>query len=162
AGRMLKEVEQYDRLARDPERVRLLKTFIQLYGGADNRYINYYGPPGTIPTIPYYQVLRLGEGLADSQINLNAKAVFLGLSENLPAEPKGSFYTVFSQTNGVFISGSDIAATALLNAFENTSVEAISLGSHILLLLAWGLLMGIIPRIAPMVVAGASVIALAG
>ncbi|HSS63212.1 MAG TPA: CHASE2 domain-containing protein, partial [Gammaproteobacteria bacterium] len=35
-----------------PKEKRLLSALANLYGGSDNRYINFYGPPGTITTVP--------------------------------------------------------------------------------------------------------------
>ena len=30
---------------------------LELYAGADTRYLNYYGPPRTVTTVPYVQAL---------------------------------------------------------------------------------------------------------
>jgi len=154
ADRMLTELERSDLRDVDVKSYRLLKSLIKLYGGAHSRYFNFYGPPRTITTVPYYQALPLGEGAGtEKQVDLKGKAVFVGLSEILLAERKDSFYTVFSQANGVFISGVEIAATAFSNILEDSSVKPISLRAHLLILLLWGLLVGVICRIAPIVVA---------
>jgi adenylate cyclase len=114
--RMLEELEHSEPRSNDVKRDRLLKSLIRMYGGTSSPYINYYGPPRTITTIPYHQALELREGTVDGQkIDLKGKAVFVGLSEILLADRKDSFYTVFSQANGVFISGVEIAATAFSN-----------------------------------------------
>ena len=55
---------------------------------------------------------------------MTGKAVFVGLSEGLLAERKDSFYTVYSQANGVFISGVEIAATAMADTVEGKPVPA--------------------------------------
>ncbi len=99
-----------------------------MYEGPSSRYVNYYGPPRTITTIPYYQALQLRNGtVGEKKINLKDKAVFVGLSEVLLAERKDSFYTVFSQANGIFISGVEIAATAFLNLLEDKPLKPPSL-----------------------------------
>ena len=159
AERMLEELEHSEPLSVGGETHRLLKSLISLYQGANSRYLNYYGPPRTITTIPYYQALQLGERAgSDDQIDLKGKAVFVGLSAIVLAERKDSFYTVFSQANGVFISGVEIAATAFANILEDTPVQPISLRVHILILLLWGLLVGIVCRMSPIGVAALGVV----
>jgi adenylate cyclase len=159
--RMLTELESSNLSSVDAKKYRLLKSVVKLYGDANRRYLNYYGPPRTITTIPYYQALTLGEnGGSEKQISLKGKAVFVGLSEILLAERKDSFYTVFSQANGLFISGVEIAATAFSNLLEDTPLKPISAPSHILLLLIWGLLVGTVCRISGMAVAASAAVGL--
>jgi adenylate cyclase len=139
----------------------LLKSLIELYGGPNRRYVNYYGPPRTITTIPYHQALQLGENSGDGKtIDLKGKAVFVGLSEKILAERKDSFYTVFSQANGVFIGGVEIAATAFANLLENAAVKPIGSHYYIAIILVWGLVIGIVCRIASIVVGASAVLGL--
>jgi serine phosphatase RsbU (regulator of sigma subunit)/CHASE2 domain-containing sensor protein len=148
AERMLEELTHSEPLSVDGKMHQLLKSLIKMYGAPNSRYINYYGPPRTITTIPYHQALQLRDGrVGDKQIDLKGKAVFVGLSEILLADRKDSFYTVFSQANGIFISGVEIAATAFSNIIEDTPVKPIGLPFHILIILLWGILVGIICRI---------------
>ncbi|NIM96911.1 MAG: CHASE2 domain-containing protein, partial [candidate division Zixibacteria bacterium] len=87
--RMLEELEHSERLSADVKAHRLLKSLIKMYQGAHSRYINFYGPPRTITTIPYDEALQLGQGaVGDKQIDLKGKAVFVGLSEILLADRK--------------------------------------------------------------------------
>jgi serine phosphatase RsbU (regulator of sigma subunit) len=86
--------------------------------------------------------------------------VFVGLSEILLAERKDSFYTVFSQANGIFISGVEIAATAFSNIIEDTPVKPISLHFYIPIILLWGILTGVICRMSTIKVAALGVIGL--
>src|ERR1044071_2881338 len=110
----------------------LLATLVHLYGGPNRRYLNYYGPPRTVTTIPYYRALPLADTGANlNPVDLKGKAVFVGLSERILAERKDSFYTVFSQANGVFIGGVEIAATAFLNMLEDMPIRPISSRSFI-------------------------------
>jgi len=154
AGRMLGELDSSETLSADVKKRRLIKALIDMYKGANNRYIDYYGPPGTITTIPYYRALQLREGaIGDKQINIKNKAVFVGLSEVLLAERKDSFYTVFSRANGTFIGGVEIMATAFSNLLADTPLKPISLPSYISIILLWGLLAGIICRMFPVGVA---------
>ena len=147
AERMLKELALSEPLSADVKRGQLLESLIKMYGGANRRYINYYGPPRTVGTIPYYQALQLREGTdGGQQIDLKGKAVFVGLSEILLAERKDSFYTVYSQAGGIFVSGVEIAATAFSNILEDTPVKPIRLSSYILIILLWGILAGVMCR----------------
>ncbi len=147
----------------DGKDVRTLHALINLYGGTHSRYINYYGPPRTIPTIPFFQVVQNGKNSRPLHgMDLRGKAVFVGLSENLLAERKDSFYTVFSQANGVFIGGVEIAATALANFLEDSSVRPLGVQAHMGFLLAWGLVLGAICRLLPTLVAAGAVLGLSG
>jgi serine phosphatase RsbU (regulator of sigma subunit) len=85
--------------------------------------------------------------VGNRQYDLKGKAVFVGFSEILLADRKDSFYTVFSQANGIFISGVEIAATALSNIIEDTPVKPVGLRIHIFIILLWGILSGVICRL---------------
>jgi len=154
-------LEQSGLQTKDGDRYRRLKALINLYGGQASRYINFYGPPGTITTIPYHQALQIGTESGPA-VDVNGKAVFVGLSEVLLAERKDSFYTVFSQGNGVFIGGVEIAASAFLNILDDTTIVPISLPAHIGLLLGWGVLIGALCRLLPIGSAAGAMVGLAG
>jgi serine phosphatase RsbU (regulator of sigma subunit) len=140
---------------------RSLESLIQMYGGATSRYINYYGPPRTIKTIPYYQAINIRDGMYnETPMELNGKVVFIGLSEFLLADRKDSFYTVFSQADGVFVSGVEIMASVFANIRDNNPVRTISLKSYIMLIFAWGILLGIACRIASMKIGALNAIVL--
>jgi adenylate cyclase len=161
AERMLKEFETSGTLSLDVEKSRLVRSLIKMYRGSNSRYINYYGPPGTVTTIPYHQALGLSEvAVGDKRIDLTGKAVFVGLSEVLLAERKDSFYTVFSRPNGTFISGVEIAATAFSNLLVDTPVKPISFHFYILVVLLWGVFAGIFCRLSPVGVAALGVVGL--
>ncbi len=150
AGRMLRELESSDTLSGDQKRRGLIKSLIKMYGGGNSRFINYYGPPGTITTVSYYQALEIGDrSVGDKQIDFKGKAVFVGLSEVLLAERKDSFYTVFSRSNGTFVGGVEIMATAFLNLLTDTPMKPASSHSYILIILLWGILIGVICRLSP-------------
>ena len=161
ADKMLDDLKHSNSLSLDSQKGRLIQSLVKLYGDPNRRYLNYYGPPRTVTTIPYYQALQLGEAnFSGRPINLKGKAVFVGLSEKLLAERKDSFYTVFSQANGLFIGGVEIAATAFLNILHDSPVKPISSRSYIVLIFFWGMLAGIICRITSLTVAAASVVSL--
>jgi adenylate cyclase len=161
AGRMRKELDSARTLPGDGGKGRIIESLIRMYEGPRNRYINFFGPPGTVTTIPYYQALRIRDGmLGDKRVDLKGKAVFVGLSEVLLAERKDSFYTVFSKANGTFIAGVEISATAFANLLADAPVKPIGLPAHILVLLGWGVLTGVISRRFQIGAAAASVVGL--
>jgi serine phosphatase RsbU (regulator of sigma subunit)/CHASE2 domain-containing sensor protein len=148
AENMLKTLASSGDLADDAKNNGLLKSLIKMYAAPNSRYVNYYGPPRTITTIPFHQALQLHDGkVGNRQYDLKGKAVFVGLSEALLADRKDSFYTVFSQANGIFISGVEIAATALSNIIEDTPVKPVGMTVYMLIILLWGILAGIACRI---------------
>ncbi len=159
--RMMTALAQSTILASDEKKSGMIQSLIQMYGGDNRQYINYYGPPRTITTIPYHRALQLGQ---DSQgapdIDLTGKAVFVGLSEVLLAERKDSFYTVYSQANGVFISGVEIAATAFANIIENKPVRPINTWVYVVFILLWGTGLGIVCRLYPVLVSASWVVGL--
>jgi len=158
---MLKELENSNSLPADGKRHQMVKSLINMYQGSNRQYINYYGPPRSVPTLPYYQALQLRDGkVGDKKIDLKDKAVFVGLSEVLLAERKDSFYTVFSQANGVFIGGVEIAATAFSNLMEDRPLKPQGLFLLILTILIWGTLLGVICRMFPIVASAMSVVGL--
>jgi adenylate cyclase len=145
----------------DNRKSKLLTSLIKLYGGTNRRYLNYYGPPRTLTTVPFYRALQPHQGQgSNGPIDFKDKAVFVGLSEILLSEKADSFHTVFSQANGVFVSGVEIAATAFSNLVEDNPITPIDSPQYILILLAWGMLIGIICRTASTGVAAMSLVVL--
>lgn len=159
--RMLTESEDAKALPDDAKRRHMIRSLIKMYHGSPSRYINFYGPPRTITTIPYYQAIQLNGGMIGNKpIDLRGKVVFVGLSEVLLAERKDSFYTVFSQANGLFISGVEIAATAFSNLLEDGSLRPIRLQLLIPVVLLWGITLGFICRMSSVVASALSVVGL--
>lgn len=160
--RMLRELEGTKASPERMKKHKILKSLIGMYQGENSPYINYYGPPRTITTIPYYQALQLHNGaIGSKRIDLKGKVVFVGLSEIVLAERKDSFYTVFSQANGIFISGVEIAATAFANLVEQRPLKPLPLGFCIPLILFFGIALGILGRMFPIVVSALSTVGLA-
>ncbi|GAG02607.1 unnamed protein product, partial [marine sediment metagenome] len=159
AERMLEELESQDPLSIDVKRYRLLKSLIKMYQGANSRYLNFYGPPGTITTVPYYQVMQSREKSAANQkeLDLNGKTVFVGISERLRPEQKDSFHTAFSQSSGLGISGVEIMATAFANLLEDMPVRPLGFGGYLATIFLWGMLLGIFCRLFPTVISAVGV-----
>jgi len=109
----------------------LLKNFLALYNGGASQYLNYYGPARSIKSIPFYQVLKSDAVLEQ----LRDKLVFVGFSERRQWEQQDSFYSVFSNEDGLDISGVEITATAAANLIDGIAVQAQTLGMHFLVLL---------------------------
>jgi serine phosphatase RsbU (regulator of sigma subunit) len=146
--KMLAQLKNSKQESLDKDSYHSLEVLIKMYGGATSRYVNYYGPPRTIKTIPYYQALQIQDGTYDGKpMDVNGKVVFVGLSEVLLADRKDSFYTVYSRADGVFVSGVEIMASVFANIKEDTPVQPISLKSYIIVVLLWGFLLGIVCRI---------------
>ncbi len=159
--KMLLELENARLQLGDNENYQLLKALIKMYGGATSRYINYYGPPRTVTTIPYYQALQIKDGKFDDRpMGLKDKVVFVGLSEILLADRKDSFYTVYSTADGIFVSGVEIMASVFANIRDGEQIKPIGLKSYFLLVFFWGLLLGIVCRISTMRIAFLNAIAL--
>ncbi len=140
-------------------------TLIKMYQSANSAYLNFYGSPCTITTLPYYQVLQLREKgpPKQKQFDFSGKAVFVGLSEHSPLEQKDGFNTVFSEKSGLDISGVEIAATAFANLLEDRPVQPLSFWAHFATILFWGAVIGIVcylfsPLITAMSVLGLMVI----
>jgi adenylate cyclase len=77
----------------------LLKAWIRLYEGPDSFYLNFYGPAGTIPTIPYYAIVSHdSSGVFEHAFDLTDKAVFVGFSELTEPTKPDRIETVFSRS----------------------------------------------------------------
>jgi adenylate cyclase len=151
---MLDELERSSPFTQDMHKYILLKSLISMYGGDNRRYLNYYGPPRTLITVPFYRALPYrGDSNSGERVDFKDKAVFVGLSETSPTEKEDSYYTVFSQSDGVYLSGIEIAATAFSNLLEDKPIKPIPLGYFVLLILAWGIVLGVVCRMAGTVVA---------
>lgn len=164
ARRMLEELDKRTGHHANREGDALIRSLIKMYEGPNSHYLNFYGPPGIITTVPYYEVLQSGKGLSDIQngFNVKGKAVFVGLSERLRPEQKDGFYTVFSQPSGVDISGVEIAATAFGNLLEDIPVRPLAPMGVIAVIFCWGLVLGSMCIFLPTPAAAFSVIGLGG
>lgn len=121
----------------------VLDALVRLYGGTDSYYLNFYGPPGHIETIPYHALVAgdAGETVAD-RADLAGKCVFVGWSELAIAAKEDGFYTVFSRDDGIDISGVEIAATAFANMLNGNTLRPTSPSTTAAVLLVFGLAAG--------------------
>ena len=147
ADRLSAELQRSGLARRDPSKSALVESLIGVYGGADHRYLNYYGPPRSLRTVPFYQVLQSGESSSGvGPVDFRDKAVFIGLSEIALTEKKDSFYTTFSRADGVFLSGAEIAATAFSNLLQNRPVTPVSPMILLGVVVFWGFFVAGISR----------------
>jgi adenylate cyclase len=162
AERMLKELQNERILSAEPKKNQILKSLIIMYQAPNSAHLNFCGPPGTIPTIPYYQVLEpQGKEIPkQKQFDFSGKAVFVGLSDRSPLDQKDGFNTVFSEKSGLDLSGVEIAATAFANLLEDRPVRPLSPWVSFATLLLWGVLIGMVCYLLPTFVAAISILGL--
>ena len=96
--RLLAALDGSPSIAADPKRRRILRSLIRLYGGGIRKFLNFYGPTRTIPTIPYYLALQPAENgeRTLSSADVAGKAVFVGSSESRQLAQKDGFHTVYT------------------------------------------------------------------
>lgn len=123
-----------------PDRSPLLRL-VQLYEGPNHIYLDFYGPPQTVTTIPYHQILEPSGTLGPL---VRGKTVFVGFSEQFKPEQRDGFFTVYSTSDGIDVSGVEIAATTFGNLQEGRYVHPLPLGAHYLIIACWGLVTGIL------------------
>jgi adenylate cyclase len=131
------------RLPPDPRTSRLLASLVELYRGEEMRYLNYYGPARTVPTVSFSTALdRLDAGRQKGSAEFQGKAVFVGLSERSWPRQKDGFQTPYTRSDGLDLSGVEIAATAFANLLENQPIRPLAPPAHLGALLLWGLVVG--------------------
>jgi adenylate cyclase len=141
AARVAAAIEQ-DGAGSDNDR-RLLRALRGLYAGAPHRLLNFYGPPGTIQTVAFAELLKQPDAAAPAaQVDLRGKAVFVGFSDLYDPGQPDRFYTVFTNNDGVDLSGVEIAATAFGNLLTDLSIQPVDASVDLGLILAFGLIVG--------------------
>jgi adenylate cyclase len=146
-----------DRMYRDdpdPRERRLLSALVALYAGPDYQYLNLYGPPGTIRTIPYEALLAPdGKVVADRIGDLADHVVFVGYSDIYDADQPDRFFTSFTDSDGVDLSGVEIMATAYANLLTQRAVWPGDTAVTLLCVLWFGLTVGIVIYLLPAMLA---------
>jgi len=162
ARKMLEELNNADRASDNSRGKHLIRSLINMYQSPVSRYLNFYGPAHTITTVPYYRALQSQEKVFpdQKQIDFSGKAVFIGSSEIVQPEQRDGYYTVFSQASGVDISGVEIAATAFANLLENMPVQPLDFNARCIIIMLWGLVIGMVWRLFPPIITTAGVLLL--
>jgi signal transduction histidine kinase len=140
-----------------PEKAALLKAVIGMYENGDSRYLNFYGPAQTITTVPYFEALA-SDLPEKKRADFKGKVVFVGVSDLYPNKPGDTYHTFFSRSNGIDLSGVEIAATAFANLRERNSVRPVGAYPFIATVLLFGFVVGIISlALRPLPLMGCSV-----
>jgi adenylate cyclase len=133
-----------------PEARQLLASLAALYAGPEHYYINFYGPPGTIRTIPYDSLLRNdSRETAARRGGLTNTMVFVGYSDLYDPDQPDRFYTSFTGKDGVDLSGVEIMATAYANLLSERTLLPSDTATSALAVVAFGLLAGIFAYLLP-------------
>jgi adenylate cyclase len=147
-------VRMLERLTAEPAAIpgarerHLLRALLTMYAGPSSQYLDFYGPPRSIPTVPYHEVIAWATP-GTARPDLRGKVVFVGLSEQSQPSQRDGFYTVFSQPSGLDLSGVEIAATAFANLLEIRPLRPLAGTPHLVVLLGWGLLVATVARLLP-------------
>lgn len=121
----------------------ILKALARLYAGDEHQYLNFYGPPGSIPTVPYE--VALSENPPDayrSVLDLEGRVVFVGFSDLYDPGQPDRFYTVFTGDDGVDLSGVEIMASAFANLLSDRVISPTTAIETAVIVLLFGLIMG--------------------
>jgi adenylate cyclase len=116
---------------------RSLQVLLDLYAGAGSRFVNFYGPARSVPTLPYDRALA-GSG----DFGVAGKVLLVGLSEPRQPEQQDDFISVFSQNTGENLSGVELGATAVANLLEQRALTPLPLPLHAALIGALGVAFG--------------------
>jgi adenylate cyclase len=150
APEMLDRLASRDRQGLNAEEGKMLAAVTRMFQGKNSRHLNFYGPAGTFNSLSYHKVLSVRDGFEGVNnpstavsAGFEGKVVFVGLSENLQPQRQDGYHTVFSQSNGIDISGVEIAATAFANLLEDRPLRPLDWPMHVLIVFAFGLLLGL-------------------
>ncbi len=145
--RMARELKNTNDQDLTPEKKHLIQSLLSLYRSSEVAYLNFHGPPRSIATVPYYEVLNLpnSDAKVRSVNDFEGKAVFVGFSAFSQPEQdrvRDDYETVFSQPSGLNISGVEIAATAFANLLEDRPVRPIPFPMQLGFVALWGIALG--------------------
>ncbi len=123
----------------------LLARLLRVCAGPSRPFLNLYGPPGTINTIPSWKILSPGQNDASAArltSFIRGKVIFVGAARREPSHQKDGFYTAFSRPDGLDISGVEIAATAFSNMLKGHTLSPANNWLIILVCIGLGLVTG--------------------
>jgi adenylate cyclase len=148
--RILSELKNTSDQELAPRKKRLIQSLVSLYRSTELAYLNFYGPPRSIATVPYSEIVsaaqRQDEASKERLAGLfNGKAVFVGFSAFSQPEQdriRDDYQTVYSQRSGLDISGVEIAATAFANLLDDRPVRPIPFPWQLGVVALWGIVLG--------------------
>lgn len=130
----------------------LLYGLINMYIGDNDRYLNFYGTAATIKTVPYHAVIKGSDPNVDpADLDFTNKVVFVGLSDAYDPGQPDRFYTVFTNDDGVDLSGVEIAATAFGNLLHDQTLQIPEPLVAFIIIFSFGLLLSVLIYLAPAV-----------
>lgn len=137
-SRVLKELTTNQQIASQDKQ--LARALARLYAGNASSYLNFYGPPGSLCTVPYEVVLERGA----SPCPINGSTVFVGVGRSRleGAEPIDTYHTVYERSDGVDFSGVELHATAFANLLTGTALRPVNPVASFALLLGIGVAVG--------------------
>jgi adenylate cyclase len=99
-------------------------ALLAMYSGEQTGYLNFFGPPGAICTIPYDRLITVADN-ADAGCPLRGSIVFVGLARGrvARADQPDTYHTVFETRDGIDFSGVELHATALANLLTRTTLQ---------------------------------------
>ncbi len=113
----------------------------------ESHYLNFYGGPGTIPVKDAFALLE-----TDAFPDLAGKTVFIGQVHLDTYQQSDRFSTVFSQENGIDLSGVEIAATAFLNLHHQSTLKRTTPLVSTVIIVGIGLLLSLLVTRTPLYV----------
>ena len=114
---------------------------IKVYGGDHHVYVNFYGPPSTLPTISMHKVVQPSPGNESTlKTQIKDRVVFIGASRTSWSEQKDGFHTVYTRPDGLDLSGVEIAATVYANLRDGSFLKPLPFAASATILLAGALL----------------------
>ncbi|VAW82050.1 Adenylate cyclase [hydrothermal vent metagenome] len=128
------------------EHRRQIETLLATYRAPVHPYFNFYGPPLTITTVSYEDILA---GDSQALASIKNKAVFVGYSGHYQTNQQDSFISVFSQSSGLDLSGVEIAATAFANLIHKETLIPLGEAAQATLIVFYGLLIFLLLRVLP-------------
>ena len=159
--RVVREIDRFYATRPDLTSRQLITALAALYAGPDSYFINFYGPPGRIHTVPF-ESLMTEDGIAGSK-DLSNDMVFVGRSDrkHFQVGNRGdTFYTSF-RAQGIDLSGVEIMATAYANLLSGQALTPAPLSSSALAVVAFGLVVGVLAYLLPATAAVPAVFAFA-
>ena len=130
-----------DQLAMSPQiddrERQLARAVAALYVEDGAPYLNFYGPPGSVCTVPYEVVLDD----AVSPCSITGATVFVGVGRSRveQAEQIDTYHTIYERPDGVDFSGVELHATAFANLLTGTALRPVN---PLAILVGAGLVLG--------------------
>lgn len=137
----------------------LFHALAGLYAGPDYYNINFYGPPGSIKTVPFERFLSEP---ATGGIDVKNDIVFIGYSDLSDADQPDGHYSSFTGHDGVDLSGVEIMATAFANLLTRKTLADNDDTLSAAALILFGVLAGALAWLLPATLAVPAVLLLAG